>query len=119
MGANFSMMTAVVKIALQELVRHKGRSALTMLGIVIGVAAVIAMARAGIRALWIPEDRSEPRVQVMEMAPVLAVLLLCVALTVLAGPVMRYMQATADSLHQPEEYLRHVLRPASGLAGVQ
>jgi putative ABC transport system permease protein len=47
MGANFSMMAAVVKIALQELVRHKGRSALTMLGIVIGVAAVIAMVSLG------------------------------------------------------------------------
>jgi putative ABC transport system permease protein len=47
MGANVSMMTAVVKIALGELVRHKGRSALTMLGIVIGVAAVIAMVSLG------------------------------------------------------------------------
>src|SRR3954470_22226817 len=47
MGANGSMLFSVVRIALEELVAHKGRSLLTMLGIVIGVAAVIAMVSLG------------------------------------------------------------------------
>src|SRR4051812_31059719 len=47
MGANSSMLTSVVRIALDELVAHKGRSLLTMLGIVVGVAAVIAMVSLG------------------------------------------------------------------------
>ncbi len=37
------MIGAVLKIALRALARNKGRSALTMLGIIIGVASVIAM----------------------------------------------------------------------------
>src|SRR3954452_8380511 len=47
MGANGSMLYSVVRIALEELVAHKGRSLLTMLGIVVGVAAVIAMVSLG------------------------------------------------------------------------
>ena len=47
MGANGSMLFSVVRIALEELVAHKGRSLLTMLGIVVGVAAVIAMVSLG------------------------------------------------------------------------
>src|SRR5689334_16172461 len=46
-GANGSMLSSVVRIALEELVAHKGRSVLTMLGIVVGVAAVIAMVSLG------------------------------------------------------------------------
>src|SRR5512144_1645106 len=41
------MISSVLKLALRALVRNKGRSALTMLGIVIGVAAVIAMVSLG------------------------------------------------------------------------
>ena len=47
MGANGSMLFSVVRIALEELVAHKGSSLLTMLGIVVGVAAVIAMVSLG------------------------------------------------------------------------
>jgi putative ABC transport system permease protein len=47
MGASASMLPSVVRIALDELVAHKGRSLLTMLGIVVGVAAVIAMVSLG------------------------------------------------------------------------
>jgi len=41
------MMLAILKIALRALARNKGRSALTMLGIIIGVASVIAMVSLG------------------------------------------------------------------------
>ena len=41
------MKTAVLKIALRALSRNKARSALTMLGIIIGVASVIAMVSLG------------------------------------------------------------------------
>ncbi len=41
------MKTAVLKIALRALARNKARSALTMLGIIIGVASVIAMVSLG------------------------------------------------------------------------
>jgi multicomponent K+:H+ antiporter subunit D len=84
-----------------------------------GLAALIAMTRAGIRVFWVSE-REAPRVRLVEMAPVAVLLLLCVLQTVQAGPVMRFMQATAQSLHTPHDYMRGVLefssmrRPAGG-----
>jgi multicomponent K+:H+ antiporter subunit D len=84
-----------------------------------GLAALIAMTRAGIRVFWVSE-REAPRVRLIEMAPVAVLLLLCVLQTVQAGPVMRFMQATAQSLHAPHEYMRGVLefssarKPAGG-----
>jgi multicomponent K+:H+ antiporter subunit D len=78
-----------------------------------GLAALIAMTRAGIRAFWISPDRDEPRVGLIEIAPVAVLLLLCALQTVQAGPVMRYMQATAQSLHAPSDYIRGVLDASS------
>jgi len=49
--------------------------------------------------------------QVIEIAPILGLLLLCVVLTVLAGPVMRFIEATAESLHAPATYVPAVLGP--------
>ena len=43
-----------------------------------GLAALIAMTRAGIRTFWTPLGRSVPRVRIIEMAPVALLLLLCV-----------------------------------------
>jgi multicomponent K+:H+ antiporter subunit D len=80
-----------------------------------GLAALIAMTRAGIRAFWASPDRTVPRVRLIEMAPVAVLLLLCAIQTIEAGPVMRFMQATALSLHAPQDYIRGVL----GSAGEQ
>jgi len=74
-----------------------------------GLAALIAMTRAGIRVFWASPDRTVPRVRLIEMAPVAALLFVCALQTVQAGPVMRFMQATAQSLHAPHEYIRGVL----------
>ncbi|WP_338663094.1 monovalent cation/H+ antiporter subunit D [Pararoseomonas sp. SCSIO 73927] len=72
-----------------------------------GFATVLAMARAGIRSLWATE-RSVPMVGMAEIAPVLLLIGLCVAMTAAAGPVTRYMQAAATSLHAPQDYVRGV-----------
>jgi len=78
-----------------------------------GLAAIIAMSRTGIRIFWAPEEINVPRVRVLELAPVLLLLGLCAVLTVQAGPTMRYLQDTADSLHAPRVYINDVLsRPA-------
>lgn len=66
-----------------------------------GISALIAMSRAGIRTFWSPVEASAPRVQLIEVAPVAALLALTVALTVWAGPTMRFMEATAASLGDP------------------
>ena len=46
-----------------------------------GLAAVIAMGRAGVRIFWAAEERSVPRVRVIEIAPIAVLLALCFALT--------------------------------------
>jgi multicomponent K+:H+ antiporter subunit D len=74
-----------------------------------GLAALIAMTRAGIRAFWAAPERAVPRVRVIEIAPVAALLILCALQTIQAAPVMRFMQTTAQSLHAPRNYIRHVL----------
>jgi len=74
-----------------------------------GLATLIAMTRAGIRAFWAAPDREVPRVRVIEMAPVATLLILCALQTIQAGPVMRFMQAAADSLYTPGDYVRGVL----------
>jgi multicomponent K+:H+ antiporter subunit D len=78
-----------------------------------GMAALIAMTRAGIRAFWASPDRAVPRVRLIEMAPVAILLLLCAIQTIQAGPVMRFIQATAESLHAPQSYIRGVLGSAN------
>ena len=78
-----------------------------------GLAALIAMTRAGIRAFWASPDRAVPRVRLIEIAPVAVLLILCAMQTIQAGPIMRFMQATAESLHAPEHYIRGVLGPAA------
>jgi multicomponent K+:H+ antiporter subunit D len=74
-----------------------------------GFATLIATTRAGIYALWASPDRAVPSVRLIEIAPVIALILLCVAQTVQAGPVFRYTQAAAGSLYAPQDYLRGVL----------
>lgn len=87
-----------------------------------GVTMLIAMTRAGIRVFWTPLERTVPRVRLIEMVPVGALLFACATLTVQAGPAMNYMQAAARSVHEPGAYIRSVLttpgeQSAQGKAG--
>lgn len=84
-----------------------------------GLAALLATTRAGISAFWASPDRSVPRVRLIEMAPVAVLLFLCALQAVQAGPVMRFMQATAQSLHAPHEYIRGVLGDAPRRPGLR
>jgi multicomponent K+:H+ antiporter subunit D len=77
-----------------------------------GLAALIALTRAGISAFWAAPDRAIPRVRLVEITPVAILLLLCALQTVEAGPIMRFMQSTARSLHDPQDYIRAVLGDA-------
>ena len=47
--------------------------------------------------------------RVMEGLPIALLLGACALLTLQAGPVMRYMQATAETLHQPGRYVQAVM----------
>jgi len=77
--------------------------------IVSGFATLIATTRAGINTFWASPDATAPRVRLIEIAPVVVLILLCAALTIQAGPTMRFMQVTAESLHMPRDYVNNVL----------
>jgi multicomponent K+:H+ antiporter subunit D len=82
-----------------------------------GLTAMIALSRAGIRYFWAyPQERPAPRLRVVECLPIVLILAVCVVLTLRAQPVMRYLQATADALHSPTDYITSVLstRPVKG-----
>ena len=84
--------------------------ALFALMIATGLLALIALSRAGIRHFWATHDRTAPQLRLLEGLPIAALLALCIALTVLAGPVMQFTQATADALHSPGTYIRAVMQ---------
>src|SRR5690606_31725559 len=80
-----------------------------------GLAALIAILRAGIRAFWISPDREVPRGALLEFVPVAFLLLLCPIQTGQGGYMMRTMQATAQSLHEPGGDIRVDLGSAANL----
>ena len=82
-----------------------------------GLATLIAMLRTGIEVFWANPAGRMPRISLLEFAPVGLLLLLCGALTVAAGPAMDYMQATAEALHAPKDYLRGVMEPPAAAPG--
>jgi multicomponent K+:H+ antiporter subunit D len=111
----FALLTAALNPAgfAAEGVRTASWALLAIL-IVSGLAAVVAMTRAGMRSFWASPDRAVPRVGIIEMAPVAILLILCALQTIQAGPVMRYMHATAQALHSSHGYVRGVLQAEPG-----
>lgn len=109
--AKFAMLSAMLNPA-------GGDSAVTvpayvwfivLLIILSGLSALIAMTRTGIRTFWASLESTEPRVLVIEVAPVLLLLIATLYLTVQAGPAMRYMSDTTQALTAPNEYIEAVL----------
>ncbi|RIQ19155.1 monovalent cation/H+ antiporter subunit D [Bordetella avium] len=84
-----------------------------------GLAGLIALGRMGIRVFWSSEDRSTPRLRLLEAGPVAVLILLCVALAAGAGPVSAYLDAAAQSLDAPADYVNAVLskQPVRVLGG--
>ena len=74
-----------------------------------GLAAIIALMRFGVRTFWAAGLVTPPRLQLTEAAPVSLLLMLCVAMTVEAGPLLDYLGRTSDGLHRPEHYIQRVL----------
>jgi multicomponent K+:H+ antiporter subunit D len=77
--------------------------------IVSTLAAIIGLGRAGMRRFWASQEERVPRVRVIEMTPVVLLLVACAALTIGAGPAMRYAERAAEALHAPRGYIDHVL----------
>jgi multicomponent K+:H+ antiporter subunit D len=82
---------------------------LTALLIVSGFATLIALTRTGISTFWATMSESPARVRVIEMAPIFMLLGVTLGLTIMAGPVMDYMQAAAASLYSPQDTIAAIL----------
>jgi multicomponent K+:H+ antiporter subunit D len=78
-----------------------------------GFAGTVALTRVGMRLFWTVTARTTPRLQVREAAPVAVLIALAIVLGATAGPVMRYLEAAADTLHEPRSYISSVLAPAA------
>lgn len=105
--AKFSILAALIEA---DPVTPAAWTLLALL-VVSGLAGVISLGRAGVRIFWDTEGRSVPRVRVIEIAPIAALLAACLALTAAAGPAMRYAEDAAKGLHEPRAYIERVLRP--------
>jgi multicomponent K+:H+ antiporter subunit D len=115
--AKFAMLSGILNpagLAEGPALVPPGGWALLIALILSGFATVVAMARAGIRNIWATSDRTVPRVGAVEIAPVVLLLFVCIGMTAAAGPVMRYMQAAAASLHSPQDYVRQVVGHQAG-----
>ncbi len=82
-----------------------------LIGLVIfsGFAALIALTRTGINTLWVQMSDHPAPVRVLEIAPVILLVALCMVMAVMAGPVMNYTMAAAAELYHPGGYVSAVL----------
>ncbi|MEP6558332.1 MAG: monovalent cation/H+ antiporter subunit D [Burkholderiales bacterium] len=69
-----------------------------------GAAALIALSRLGIRMFWAAQKRPLPHLRKIEVAPVVGLLVVCLAVSVWPDPTLRYLNATAAALHSPAQY---------------
>lgn len=74
-----------------------------------GFLSLIALSRTGIRHFWTQPHPTMPSLPALEVLPVAALLAACVALTVMAEPVMQHAAATAEGLRTPTAYRDAVL----------
>ena len=121
----------VGKLLVLDAARDQDRVAIIWAVILVtSLVAILGLARAGSLIFWKSHDRSvasptesppnddhEPEPAVLPLVPprlpfvpVFAVFGLLVALTVGAGPVMTYAQATAEQLFERQQYIDTVLR---------
>lgn len=83
--------------------------ALLALLILTGLASLMAFSRLGIQRFWTPEERPSPLLRKLECAPIFLLLGLSIVLTFKAEPLLRYTQATAEALHNPQQYVMAVI----------
>ncbi|NUT77672.1 monovalent cation/H+ antiporter subunit D [Pseudomonas sp. C1C7] len=83
--------------------------ALLALLILSGLTSLVAFSRLGIQRFWTPLERPSPVLRRLECVPIFALLGLSIALTFKAEPLLRYTQAAADALNNPEQYVMAVL----------
>src|SRR5690606_41944570 len=74
-----------------------------------GLACISALGHTGIRLFWSVDDTVTPRLRLSEAGPVSLLIMTTIAMSIWAGPVMRYLDDTADYLGTPSQYINAVL----------
>jgi multicomponent K+:H+ antiporter subunit D len=82
---------------------------LLVLLIVSGLASLIAFSRLGVQRFWTPAEQPSPLLRRLECVPIFALLGLSIALTFQAEPLLRFTQAAANALSNPQQYVNAVL----------
>lgn len=110
--AKFSIISAMLNPAGLGTDTDIGVMQWVMLGLLIfsGLTVLLGMSRNGIRLFWAPQGRAVPYLSSVEALPVATLIGLCIALTIWSGPVMSFMERTAQALHTPSEYIDTVLQ---------
>jgi|SRR5690554_167151 len=106
--AKFGLFHALLNPGSGEAIGSMAWVLLTLV-VLSGLAGIISLMRFGVRTFWAAKGVTPPRLQLTEVAPISLLLLLCVLLTVQAGPAMDYLERSAAPLHQPEAYVERVL----------
>jgi len=75
-----------------------------------GLAGLIALARVGMRLFWSVAGRQTPRLSITEAGPVAFLILVCIGITIAAGPTMTYLDSAAAGLADPKLYIQSVLQ---------
>lgn len=103
--AKFSLLRAVLGVEADAAGLPAAAWVLLALLLVSGLAATIALVRAGIRHFWSTGPDAALRLKSVEAAGVLTLVFAGILLTIWAEPVLRYTSATAAALHTPRSYI--------------
>jgi multicomponent K+:H+ antiporter subunit D len=104
--AKFSLISALLGPAMDESSMDAWLLIVSLLAA--GFAGLIALTNRGIRNFW-STGRLTPRLRFIEAGPVAFLILLCVTMTIVAGPIMEYLDLAAQWLHDPDAYIRAVI----------
>lgn len=110
--AKFGIFHALMEGHADTSMGYAGWTLVTVI-VVSGFAAIISFMRFGVRTFWASPIAKAPRLQVTEAAPIFALVMICVFFTVQAGPLKRYLDRAAASLHAPQGYIQQVLSHAA------
>ncbi len=104
--AKFSMISALLGPAMDDSSMDAWLLIVSLLAA--GFAGLIALTNRGIRSFW-STGRTTPTLRFSEAGPVAFLILLCVVMTIVAGPVMEYLDLAAQWLQDPGAYIQAVM----------
>ncbi|CBL46279.1 pH adaption potassium efflux protein D [gamma proteobacterium HdN1] len=123
LGMNFAIATVIIAglpplsgfisklTMLQALIDLHNTAGWTLFALLIvsGLLAAMALMRQGIRHFWSSQERPSLRMHALETLPIMLLLGTCILLAAWGEPVLSYMHATAEALHQPQGYIDAVM----------